>query len=134
MATEDTYKLPSRNTPLTSSFFRVDRFRLHIMGIGMQRMITSRSKLVVVPPTRKAWKSPQWLENIDSGFHAADMGEQKKISAKTPPQSHVMHKKPTNRIALLKVTVSNTRRYKSSMEIFTAVVVRQYVIIASMMY
>lgn len=104
------------------------------MGSGMQRIITSRSRFDTVIPKRNAWKSRQWFENISFGSHASDMGKQRKISVKTSPQSQVMHKKPTTRIALLKLTVSNTRRYKSKIEIFTAVMVRPYVIIAGIMY
>lgn len=100
----------------------------------MQRMIRSRSRLEAVIPTRKACKSLQWFENIKIGSHAADMGEQRKISVKTLPQSHVMHKKPTTRIALLKLTVSNTRWYKRRMESFTAVMVRPYMIITGIRY
>lgn len=122
------------NTPLTSSFFEVERFRLHIMGNGMPRMITSKSKFDIVIPKRNAWKFLQWFENTRFMSHAADMGEQRKSSVKTSPQSHVMHKKPTTRIAFLKRTVSNTRRYKLRMEIFTAVIVRPYVINAGIMY
>ena len=100
----------------------------------MQRMITSRSRFDTVIPTRKAWKSLQWLENTNFGSHAADMGEQRKSSVKTLPQSHVKHKKPTTRIAFLKVAVSNTRRYKSRMENFTPLMVRPYEINAGIMY
>lgn len=49
-----TYKLPSRKTPLTSNFFRVERFKSQIMGNGTQRMITSRSRLDTVIPNRNA--------------------------------------------------------------------------------
>lgn len=78
------------------------------MGSGMQRMITSRNRLDIVIPNRNAWKSLQWSENTISGFHAADIGEQRKTIVKTLPQSHVMHKKQTTRIAFLKLAVSNT--------------------------
>ena len=104
------------------------------MGNGMQRMITSSIRFVTVIPMRNAWKSLQWFENTSSGSHAADVGEQKKISLKTLPQSHVMHRKQTTRIAFLKLTVSNTRRYNNRIEIFTALIVSPYVIIAGIMY
>lgn len=61
------------------------------------------------------------------------MGAQRKSSEKTSPQSQVMHKKPTNWSTRLKIGVENTRRYKSRMEIFTAVMVSPYVIIAGIM-
>lgn len=100
----------------------------------MQRITTSRIRFDTVIPTRNAWKSLQWFENSRFGSHAADMGEQRKSSVKTLPQSHVMHKKQTTRIAFLKLTVSNTRRYKSRMEIFTAVMARPYVIKVGIRY
>ena len=134
IVTDTTHKLPSRNTPLTSSFLRVDSITPQTMGNGIQRIITSRSRLDTEIPIRNSWKSPQWSENINLGSHAADMGEQRKNTVKMLPQSHVMHRKPTTRIALLKTNVSNIRRYNSRMEIFTAVMVRPYVIIAGIMY
>lgn len=100
----------------------------------MIRIITSRKRPDAVIPMKKALRFPHWFENLNFGSHAADMGEQRKISAKTPLQSHAKQKQPTTRIALLKMTVSNTRRYKSKIEIFTAVMVRQYAIIAGIMY
>ena len=126
MVLEKTHILPSINTPVTSSFFRVERFRFHTMGNGIQSIITSRSRFDTVIYKIKAWKSLQWFENINFGSHAVDMGKQKKISEKTLPQSHVMHKKPTARLALLKVTVLNIRRYKRRIEILTAVMVTPY--------
>lgn len=75
----------------------------------MQRMMTSRSRLDVVIPTKKDWTSLQWFVNNNFGSHAAEMGEQRKISVKTLPQSHAMYKKPTIKIVLLKLTVVNTR-------------------------
>lgn len=45
-----------------------------------------------------------------------------------------MHKKPTTRVAFLKATVLNTRRYKGRMEIFTAVIVRPYMIVPGIEY
>lgn len=132
---DKTHRLPSRKTPLTSSFFRVESFRFHIMGNGMQRIITSRSILDEAIPTRNTRRSLQWFVNTKFGSHAADIGEQRKSSAKKFPHSHVMHKKPTIRIALLRVmTVLNIRWYKSRMEILTAVMVKPYVIIASILY
>lgn len=104
------------------------------MGSGMQRMIKSRIILDTVIPPTNAWKSLQWSENINFGSHAADIGEQRNSSVKVFPQSHVMHKKQTTCIALLKLTVSNTRRYKSRMENFAALMVRPYVINAGIMY
>lgn len=126
-----THKLPSRNTPLTSNFLRVVSLRSHIMGSGMHRMITSRSRFDIVIPKRNAWISLQWLENNKVGFHSADMGKHRRSSVKTLPQSHVTHRKPTSRLAFLKMaTVPNTRRYKIRIEIFTPVMVRPYVIVA----
>lgn len=104
------------------------------MGNGMQRITTSRSILDIVVPIRNAWKSLHLSEKTNFGSHAADAGEQRKSSEKVLPQSHVKHRKPTTRIVLLNLTVSNTRRYKSRMESFTAVMVRPYVISAGIMH
>ena len=77
MTTDKTHTVPGTNKPLTSSFFRVERFRFHTLGKGMQRIITSKDRSDMIIPIRTALRSLRWFENINFGTHAADTGNRK---------------------------------------------------------